>query len=96
MLVLPTRAVAGTDRIDLGGRRLTLRAWRTAHTDSDLTVLDEKSGTLWLGDLLFVGHLPVVDGNLRGFVAVIGELRHIRAKRVIPGHGRAGDLPAAC
>lgn len=94
-LVLPGLSVAGIERIDLGGRRLVLRAWRTAHTDTDLTVLDEKSGTLWLGDLLFVGHIPVVDGSLRGFIAVSGELKHVAAKRAIPGHGRAIAWPAA-
>jgi quinoprotein relay system zinc metallohydrolase 2 len=94
-LVLPTVAVTGIQRVDLGGRRLTLRAWRTAHTDSDLTVLDEKSGTLWLGDLLFVDHLPVVDGSLRGFIAVIGELKRLPAKQAIAGHGRARSWPAA-
>jgi len=92
-LVLPTRAVAGIDRVDLGGRTLVLRAWRTAHTDCDLTVLDEKSGTLWLGDLAFEGHVPVLDGNLRGYLAVIAELRALRVNQVVPGHGRAAGWP---
>ncbi|HTS22325.1 MAG TPA: quinoprotein relay system zinc metallohydrolase 2 [Casimicrobiaceae bacterium] len=87
-LVLPTRSVADTMRLDLGGRVLDLRAWPTAHTDTDLTVFDEASGVLWLGDLLFVGHIPVVDGSLQGFIGVISELKSIPARQAIPGHGR--------
>jgi quinoprotein relay system zinc metallohydrolase 2 len=94
-LVFPTRSVTAGERLDLGNRSLNLRAWQTAHTDTDLTVLDEQSGTLWLGDLLFVGHIPVLDGSLRGFIAVVDELKNVRAQRVIPGHGRASAWPAA-
>jgi quinoprotein relay system zinc metallohydrolase 2 len=94
-VVLPTRAVASTDELDLGDRILSLRAWKTAHTDNDLTVFDQASRTLWLGDLLFVGHVPVVDGNLKGFLAAIDEIKVLRASLVIPGHGRALDWPDA-
>lgn len=94
-IVLPTRAVAAIERIDLGGRSLSLRAWPTAHTDTDLTVFDETSETLFLGDLGFVDHIPVVDGSLRGFIAAIGELKTIRAQRAVPGHGRVGAWPSA-
>jgi len=94
-IVLPTLAVADTQRLDLGGRSLQLRAWPTAHTDTDLTVFDETNGTLWCGDLLFVGYLPVVDGSLRGFIAVIDELKNVPAQRAIPGHGHADAWPAA-
>ena len=94
-LVFPTRTVATVERLELGGRSLKLRAWPTAHTDTDLTVFDETSGTLWLGDLLFVGHVPVVDGSLRGFIAAIDELKGVPAQRAIPGHGRAGAWPDA-
>ncbi|MBA3507190.1 MAG: quinoprotein relay system zinc metallohydrolase 2 [Betaproteobacteria bacterium] len=93
--VLPTRSIASTDELDLGGRTLSLRAWKTAHTDTDLTVFDPLSQTLWLGDLLFVGHVPVVDGNLRGFLAAIDELKTLRASLAIPGHGRALAWPDA-
>jgi quinoprotein relay system zinc metallohydrolase 2 len=94
-LVMPTLAVANVERLELGGRRLRLRAWPTAHTGTDLTVLDEETGTLGLGDLLFVEHIPVVDGSLRGFLAVIDELKMLPARRAIPGHGRGGAWPAA-
>jgi len=94
-IVLPTRSIATTEELDLGGRILSLRAWPTAHTDTDLTVFDDASRTLWLGDLLFVGHVPVLDGNLRGFLAAIAELKTVRANLAIPGHGRALAWPEA-
>jgi len=95
LLVLPTRTVSDTLDLDLGDRVLTLRAWPTAHTDCDLTVLDRASGTLWLGDLLFADHIPVLDGNLRGFLDAIEALRTQPAARAIAGHGRAGAWPQA-
>lgn len=96
-LVPPTLEVRDTLTLDLGGRRLLLRAWPTAHTDTDLTVLDEASGTLWLGDLLFHGHLPVLDGNLAGWLAAIGQLRALPGVRLaVPGHGAPStDWPGA-
>ena len=44
--------------VDLGGRKSSIEAHATAHTDNDVTVLDEKTGTLFLGDLLFAKHVP--------------------------------------
>lgn len=86
-LVSPSVTVENEMTLDLGGRKILLRAWPRSHSDCDLTVLDEKTGTLFAGDLLFMGHVPVVDGSLLGFLAVADDLAKIPALRVVPGHG---------
>jgi quinoprotein relay system zinc metallohydrolase 2 len=88
-IVPPTRLVEGTLEIDLGGRILRLEAWPTAHTNTDLTVRDVETDTWFLGDLLFVGHVPALDGRLEGWIAALRSLRARPAQRVVPGHGPA-------
>jgi quinoprotein relay system zinc metallohydrolase 2 len=85
--VIPTRLVAATDHIDLGGRVLDLQAYPPAHTDNDLTVMDTKTSTLWAGDLVFVGRVPSLDGDLKGWIAALHTLQSVHASRVVPGHG---------
>jgi quinoprotein relay system zinc metallohydrolase 2 len=94
-LLPPTLLVDGTLTLDLGHRSLILRAWPTAHSDSDLTVLDEQTGTLFAGDLVFIDHVPVVDGSIRGWLRAIDDLSAISARRVIPGHGSVSNWPEA-
>jgi quinoprotein relay system zinc metallohydrolase 2 len=86
-IVKPTQAVTSTLELDLGSRILLLTAYPTAHTNTDLTVLDNSTATLWTGDLLFVERTPAIDGDIKGWLSTIETLRTVSALRAIPGHG---------
>lgn len=95
-IVLPTRSVDDKLTLDLGGRELMLEAQPVAHTDNDLIISDSASGTLFLGDLLFSGHIPTLDGSLAGWLSLIEKLERHQPVRVVPGHGpHAMQLPEA-
>ena len=95
-IVGPDLEVKDVLELDLGDRKLKMRAWPPAHTDCDLTVFDETSGTLWTGDLLFRERIPVLDASAIGWLSAIEELGKIPAKTIVPGHGKVGhDLAFA-
>jgi quinoprotein relay system zinc metallohydrolase 2 len=86
-IVVPSHLVADRETIDLGGRKLEIQAFPTAHTDSDLIVIDVKTKTLFAGDLVFLERTPAIDGSILGWLKAIARLRGIAADRVVPGHG---------
>ena len=95
-IVLPTLAVEDKTALDLGGRILILETQRTAHTDNDITITDTATDTLFLGEVLFSVHVPMLDGSIRGWLALIDDLKQRKAARVVPGHGpHAMQLPEA-
>ena len=95
-IVLPTLAIKEPTTLDLGDRKLLLEPQPTAHTDNDLIVTDLKTGTLFLGDLLFSVHVPTIDGSIKGWLTVLDGIGQRKAARVVPGHGpKTMELPAA-
>ena len=85
--VPPSMLVHDTATLDLGGRELDLQAQPPAHTD--VTILDRKTSVLWAGDLLFVGRVPSLDGDLPGWLRVLDRLAALPATKAVPGHGPA-------
>jgi quinoprotein relay system zinc metallohydrolase 2 len=95
-IVAPDRLIQGEAVLELGHRTLRLQAWPKAHTDCDLTIFDERSATLWTGDLLFRERLPALDGSVRGWLKAIDRLAAMKVSRAVPGHGPvAMDLAQA-
>jgi quinoprotein relay system zinc metallohydrolase 2 len=86
-IVPPDISVQDNLDLDLGDRILTLTAHTAAHTDNDLSIYDPQTDTLWLSDLLFMEHLPSIDGSLKGWLSELDKLEAKTYQKVIPGHG---------
>jgi quinoprotein relay system zinc metallohydrolase 2 len=95
-IIPPDLRVRESMTLNLGNRELLLTAHATAHTDNDLSIYDKKTDTMWLADLLFLEHIPVIDGSIVGWLAELDKLEQHHYKWVIPGHGRlVSDWPQA-
>ncbi len=86
-VVLPNEEVQeGT--LEIGGRRLQLLALR-GHTGADLAILDERTGVLFAGDILFYQR-ALTTPNSPGLDVWLADLDRLEAmswKQIVPGHG---------
>jgi quinoprotein relay system zinc metallohydrolase 2 len=95
-IIPPDVEVKDSITLNLGNRELVLTAHPSAHTDNDLSVYDKATDTMWLADLLFLEHIPVIDGSIKGWLSELNRLEKNSYKLVIPGHGRlVKDWPAS-
>ena len=86
-IVTPTLAVKSLEMLDLGDRQLKVTAHPNAHTNTDVTVEDSKTQTLFTGDLLFLERTPVIEGDIKGLIAELDNLKTYPFKQLVPGHG---------
>jgi quinoprotein relay system zinc metallohydrolase 2 len=94
-VVLPQAEIREFAAFDFGDRIIEATAHAPAHTICDLSLFDQKTGTLLPADLLFAGRVPSLDGSLLGWRKTLDELTQHQAGRAIPGHGPAAvDWPA--
>ncbi len=92
-IISPTLLVEDSMELELGNRKLTLQAFSSAHSTTDLIVIDNSSQTAFLGDLLFVQRIPALDGSLKGWLKVLEQLKTENFSNVIPGHGAVVEWP---
>ena len=72
---------------EFGGRRLRLLAL-SGHSSADLALLDERTGTLIAGDLLFLDRAPSTPtADLARWRESLSVLAALPPKAAIPGHG---------
>jgi quinoprotein relay system zinc metallohydrolase 2 len=90
-IIGPTLAVDKTMDLDLGDRIIRLTAYPSAHSHTDLTVLDQQTKTLWTGDLVFKERIPALSGKLKGWLVVLETLQNEAIDLAIPGHGTTSN-----
>ncbi|BAN48867.1 quinoprotein relay system zinc metallohydrolase 1 [Metapseudomonas resinovorans] len=86
-VVLPNQTVEPGVR-EIGGHRLRLLGL-TGHTGADLAVLDETTGVLFAGDLVFYQRALTTPNSpgLDAWQADIDTLEQLPWKTLVPGHG---------
>lgn len=87
LTIPPDTLVHAEQSLDLGHRILQLKARKVAHTHTDLTILDTQTNTLFAGDLLFAQRTPVIEGDLKGLIAVLEQINQQPYSLIVPGHG---------
>lgn len=86
--VVPTQGVQSVITLNLGGRTLTLQAHPMAHTQTDLSVIDNQTNTLFAGDLIFAERTPVIESDLKGLITILEHFNQQHFSQIVPGHGR--------
>lgn len=86
----PNRTL-GAGKLEVAGRSLRLVAL-DGHTGADLVVIDETSGVLFAGDLVFNGRAPTTPhADVGHWLAALDRLdalmRDSGVKVLVPGHG---------
>ena len=75
-------------KIDLGERIIEVKAWKSGHTDNDLSVYDLKTKTFW-SENVFVKRTPSIRASILGWKENLLRIMKMDIKLIVPGHGRA-------
>ncbi len=103
-IVMPHAVYDGPQtEIDLGGRKVVLRTWGTAHTRGDQVAVLPKERILFAGDLIEERMFPIFpwfppdDEDVDGaqWASILREFRRFDPTVIVPGHGDLGDIRIA-
>jgi glyoxylase-like metal-dependent hydrolase (beta-lactamase superfamily II) len=93
-LVAADRWLDADTVIELGGERFHVHLAGPAHTPEDLVVLHERSGVLYVGDLVFRGRIPFVGlADSSRWIRSLDRLLDFKPRLLVPGHGPVSDRP---
>ena len=84
---LPPSVDAVPAAVSVAGRRLRLIG-TDGHTDADLMVYDEQTGTLFAGDLVFFQRTATTpNADMEHWLKALDALDRLDFKILVPGHG---------
>ena len=79
--------------LDLIGRPVRILSFGHSSGPGDSAVFDERSGVLFAGGLLDARRVPdIQDSDLEGWIKALSELRALRPRVIVPGHGVASSI----
>jgi glyoxylase-like metal-dependent hydrolase (beta-lactamase superfamily II) len=87
-----TRQLEDGDRVDLGGRALTV-LHLPGHSPGSIALLEEHSGVLFSGDVVYDGHLidDLPESDLPSYRRSLERLLDVDVSVVHPGHWASFD-----
>ena len=80
--------------VDLGERIVEIKAWKSGHTDNDLSVYDLNTKTFW-SENIFVGRIPSIRASIIGWKKNLDEIQKMDINLIVPGHGNVAKKDKA-
>lgn len=85
-IVIPKTAITETSET-IGGRKLRFLVL-AGHTDCDLVIVDESSGLLFAGDMVFLDRAPTTpNAHIATWRKSLATLAGVAPAAIVPGHG---------
>ncbi len=85
-LVAPSIIIRG-DKENIGGRTFSYFPL-SGHTSADLAIRDDKTGTLFVGDLVFYDRTPTTpNADIEAWKTSLATMATIDHSLLVPGHG---------
>jgi len=87
-LILPNQKVriGKTKTINIGNREIEIKAWKSGHTDNDLSIYDKKTRFFW-SENIFIERIPSIRASIKGWKSNLDETLKMDIDTIIPGHG---------
>ncbi len=92
----PTRTFDRELTVRVGGKEVRLIQVGPAHTKGDVLVHVPADGTVYTGDILFIGGTPIMwEGPVQRWIDACTLIEEMDVETVVPGHGPITDRRGA-